>query len=138
MSCFDSCPPCPGCEALRGQLAEVERERDSAESGRIQAETRESAERESWQARCRMILELKIAANERADAALARTAALEEALREALSLAGGWREAITELEDFCSESVRLKNMTAAAEQLDNWVKRARALLPRTPSVEPAR
>lgn len=49
-------------------------------------------------------------------------------IRHALAECGGWREAITELEDFCSEPVRLKNMTAAADQLDAWRKRAMVLL----------
>lgn len=31
---------------------------------------------------------------------------------------GGWREAVAELEDHCSEPVRLKNMTAALDQID--------------------
>jgi hypothetical protein len=52
------------------------------------------------------------------------------ALRRGLSLAGGWREAIVELEDFCSEPVRLKNMIAAANQLDDWVEATRAALAR--------
>jgi hypothetical protein len=51
---------------------------------------------------------------------------LEAIVDEALQLKGGWREAIVELEDFCSEPVRLKNMLAAADQLDRWAARARA------------
>lgn len=47
---------------------------------------------------------------------------------DVLELKGGWREAITELEDFCSEPVRLKNMMAAADQIDDWSKRAKKLL----------
>lgn len=43
-------------------------------------------------------------------------------LELALALKGGWREAITMLEDYCSDPVRLKNMMAAADQLDNWSK----------------
>jgi len=50
------------------------------------------------------------------------------AVERALQLSGGWREAIVELEDFCSEPVRLKNMLAAADQIDEWVKQARAVL----------
>lgn len=53
---------------------------------------------------------------------------LKAVVRDGLSLAGGWREAIVELEDFCSEPVRLKNMLAAADQLDRWIKQARAAL----------
>lgn len=34
-------------------------------------------------------------------------------------LLGGWREAIVELEDWCSEPVRLKNMIAAVDQIDD-------------------
>lgn len=51
-------------------------------------------------------------------------------VREAVQLSGGWREAIVELEDFCSEPVRLKNMLAAADQLDRWSSAARAILKR--------
>lgn len=50
------------------------------------------------------------------------------ALQEGLHLKGGWREAIVELEDHCSEPVRLKNMLAAADQLDAWAAKARAAL----------
>jgi hypothetical protein len=50
------------------------------------------------------------------------------ALKRGLSLAGGWREAITLLEDYCAEPVRLKNMVAAADQLDDWAQQARAAL----------
>lgn len=57
-----------------------------------------------------------------------READLEKCLGEAMSLKGGWREAITELEDFCSEPVRLKNMIAAADQLDEWAAKAKKLL----------
>lgn len=53
-------------------------------------------------------------------------AGLLAAAENGLALAGGWQEAITELEDWCSEPVRLKNMVAAADQLDNWVKELRA------------
>lgn len=49
---------------------------------------------------------------------------LAELVTEALQLKGGWREAIAELEDFCSEPVRLKNMLAALNQLDVWAKKA--------------
>lgn len=51
-----------------------------------------------------------------------------EALHEAIALAGGWREAICELEDWCSEMVRLKNMLAARDGLDRWVGSADELL----------
>lgn len=54
--------------------------------------------------------------------------ALREALEKGLALKGGWREAIVELEDHCSEPVRLRNMLAAADQLDDWAKEARAAL----------
>jgi hypothetical protein len=50
------------------------------------------------------------------------------AMKDALSLTGGWREAIVELEDFCSEPVRLKNMIAAADQLDRFAATARAIV----------
>ena len=48
-------------------------------------------------------------------------------IERALQLSGGWREAVVELEDFCSEPVRLKNMIAAANQIDDWRKEAREL-----------
>lgn len=57
-----------------------------------------------------------------------RVKVLEEALTKALRLKGGWREAIVELEDFCSEPVRLRNMIAAADQLDEWAESTRAVL----------
>lgn len=57
-----------------------------------------------------------------------RVEVLEEALTKALRLKGGWREAIVELEDFCSEPVRLRNMIAAADQLDEWAESTRAVL----------
>lgn len=50
------------------------------------------------------------------------------ALKDGLSLSGGWREAIVELEDWCHERVRLKNMLAAADQLDRWSDAARAAI----------
>ena len=53
------------------------------------------------------------------------------ALEGGLRLLGGWREAVTELEDFCSEPVRLKNMMAAADQMDHWKVEARAFLAST-------
>lgn len=53
---------------------------------------------------------------------------LKELVELALQLKPGWREAIVELEDFCSEPVRLKNMVAAADQLDDWAKQAQRLL----------
>lgn len=49
-------------------------------------------------------------------------------LESAVYLAGGWREAIVELEDWCHEPVRLKNMIAAADQIDEFVKQAREAL----------
>lgn len=63
-----------------------------------------------------------------ADALEAEVARLREILSRALALKGGWREAITELEDHCSEPVRLKNMIVAADQLDDWAVTARAAL----------
>lgn len=56
-------------------------------------------------------------------------------LNEALRLKGGWREAIVELEDHCSEPVRLKNMIAAADQLDDWAARAQAALSQATKAE---
>jgi hypothetical protein len=55
---------------------------------------------------------------------------LKAVLERAVQLSGGWREAIVELEDFCSEPVRLKNMIAAADQLDEWAANAKAALSR--------
>jgi hypothetical protein len=52
------------------------------------------------------------------------------ALKDGVSLHGGWREAIVELEDWCGEPVRLKNMLAAADQLDRWAAIARAAIAR--------
>ena len=66
-----------------------------------------------------------------ASVALAAEGLLREAeglMHEALQRKGGWREAIVELEDHCSEPVRLKNMLAAADQLDDFASKARALL----------
>ena len=60
--------------------------------------------------------------------ALSRSRRMEEVLRNGLQLKGGWREAIVELEDHCSEPVRLKNMVAAADQLDEWATQARAAI----------
>jgi hypothetical protein len=45
-----------------------------------------------------------------------------EKLEPHLKNLGGWREAIAELEDFCHEPVRLKNMTAALNQIDELSK----------------
>jgi hypothetical protein len=53
---------------------------------------------------------------------------LYEALEMALKLKGGWREAIVELEDHCSEPVRLRNMLAAVDQLDAFTQKAIAVL----------
>jgi hypothetical protein len=50
------------------------------------------------------------------------------AAEHGLSLAGGWREAIGEIEDWCSEPVRLKNMLAAIHQIDGWAAQARAAI----------
>ena len=41
-----------------------------------------------------------------------------DALKRCVQLIGGWREAIAELEDFCSEPVRLRNMIVAVDQID--------------------
>ena len=49
-------------------------------------------------------------------------------LRRVAQLLGGWREAIVELEDFCSDPVRLKNMLAAADQIDEIAPRIKAAL----------
>lgn len=43
-------------------------------------------------------------------------------LRIHLANLGGWREAVSELEDFCHEPVRLKNMMAALDQIDELAK----------------
>jgi hypothetical protein len=64
-------------------------------------------------------------------AMLNRSALLDEfveIINRALALKGGWREAVVELEDHCSEPVRLKNMMAAADQLDDWAVKARAAI----------
>ncbi len=53
---------------------------------------------------------------------------LANVLKEALAEAPGWREAVVELEDHCSEPVRLKNMLAAADQIDRFKAAARAAL----------
>lgn len=58
--------------------------------------------------------------------ALGRVIASDIAVADALKLIGGWREAIAELEDFCHESVRLKNMMAALDQIDAWKELALA------------
>ena len=59
---------------------------------------------------------------------VAVVARLTGCLERALHLSGGWREAVVELEDFCSERVRLRNMMAAADQIDEWRVEARAVL----------
>jgi len=46
-------------------------------------------------------------------------------LREVMQLSGGWREAVVELEDHCSNPVRLKNMVAAADQIDGMMIKIR-------------
>lgn len=64
-----------------------------------------------------------------ANAALIASApALLAALEAMVALKGGWREAIFELEDFCFEPVRLKNMIAAGGQLDEWARNARRVI----------
>jgi hypothetical protein len=68
---------------------------------------------------------------QRCERLAAVNAELLAALKDGLSLKGGWREAIVELEDFCSERVRLKNMLAAADQLDRWADAARAVIAKT-------
>ncbi len=55
---------------------------------------------------------------------------LKEIILEGLQLSGGWREAIAELEDHCSEPVRLKNMMAALDGLDEWRKKAYSVFPK--------
>ena len=62
------------------------------------------------------------------EALLAERDALMELVKRALQLKGAWREAIVELEDHCSEPVRLKNMLAVADQLDEWADKAREVL----------
>lgn len=59
--------------------------------------------------------------------------ALVKVVKLGLALKGGWREAIVELEDHCSEPVRLRNMIAAADQLDDWATQARAVLANVPT-----
>ncbi len=49
-------------------------------------------------------------------------------LEDARKFKGGWREAIVELEDHCSERVRLKNMLAATDSLDDWAKKVDAII----------
>ncbi len=55
-------------------------------------------------------------------------------IRQVLHLAflwvGGWREMVAELENYCSEPVRLKAMTAVLDQMDEWKKTAQAALER--------
>lgn len=58
-----------------------------------------------------------------------REAETMRALREVSNYLGGWREMIAELEDFCSEPVRLKAMVAALDQIDRlrpYIRRALA------------
>jgi hypothetical protein len=62
------------------------------------------------------------------DPAKAAARELYDVLEMALKLKGGWREAIVELEDHCSEPMRLRNMLAAADQLDAFAEKARAAL----------
>ena len=52
---------------------------------------------------------------------------LREACEDGLQLSGGWREAIASMEVF-GDPVRLKNMTAALNQLDEWRKQVRRAL----------
>jgi hypothetical protein len=54
--------------------------------------------------------------------------ALRNSLEDIFHLMPAWREAIAELEDFCSEPVRLKNMVAALDQIDLLYPRARKAL----------
>ena len=58
---------------------------------------------------------------------------LVAALERGVQWKGAWREAIVELEDFCSEPVRLRNMIAAADALDDWASESRAVLARARS-----
>jgi hypothetical protein len=46
------------------------------------------------------------------------------ALEDAQRKWAGWREAIALLEDHCGDSVKLKNMIAAIDQLDTFIARA--------------
>lgn len=59
---------------------------------------------------------------------LAKTTDLLALCRDALSLVDGWREAIAELEDYCGEPTRLKNMIAALDQIDIWKHKARSMI----------
>lgn len=56
------------------------------------------------------------------DYRLAQARKLLVILQDALPELDGWREAVVELEDHCDEPVRLKNMTAAADQIDRFKK----------------
>lgn len=70
--------------------------------------------------------------NARLEAVLVGAKLLREEHEELKSIArdlGAWREAIFELEDFCSEPVRIKNMVAAADRIDHWKKWISSLLP---------
>jgi hypothetical protein len=59
---------------------------------------------------------------------IAASPRLLEALTEVESLIGGWREMVAELEDFCSEPVRLSAMIAALNQIDRCRPMIRAAL----------
>jgi len=51
-----------------------------------------------------------------------------DVLEDIYHLLPGWREAVAELEDFCSEPVRLKNMLAALNQMDDCKAAAKKAL----------
>jgi hypothetical protein len=59
---------------------------------------------------------------------LIESSCIRDLLTEVFRLLPGWREAIAELEDFCGESVRLKNMIAALDQIDDLYPRIKNAL----------
>jgi hypothetical protein len=59
---------------------------------------------------------------------ISRIARDEAILKRIGFLLEGWREAVVELEDFCSEPVRLKNMLAAADQIDEVARDIRTAM----------
>lgn len=106
---FQDCSEHPGIEAPEcRQTVVLFGGEDDDETAGIQGETMEEAH-----ANARLI---------------AAAPDLLEALQEGLALKGGWRAAIVELEDWCSERVILKTMLAAADQLDRWAEHTRAAI----------
>lgn len=57
-----------------------------------------------------------------------------ELLNSILGNSPGWREAIGLLEDHCADSVKLKNMVAALDQIDDCNKNIKQLLSRINNV----